>query len=175
MLIKIALIALILIIAVLIYAATRPDTFHVERSVTIKAPPEKIFPLINDFHLWNDWTPYNKDPAMQKTFSGSPLGVGAHYAWEGNKEVGQGEISITEATPPTRVVLNLHIIKPFEGGNNPVVFTLKPADGHTNVTWAMDGQSHFMFKVMGLFISMDNMIGKDFEVGLAQLKVLAEK
>lgn len=175
MLIKISFIIALLLAASLIYALTKSNIFHVERSLNIKAPAEKIFPLINDFHLWNDWTPYNKDPAMKKTYSGSNMGAGAHYAWEGNKEVGQGEISITDSTPPNRVALNLHMIKPFDGGNNLVVFTLQPTDGYTRVTWAMEGQSHFMFKVMGLFISMDNMIGKDFEVGLANLKVLAEK
>jgi uncharacterized protein YndB with AHSA1/START domain len=175
MLIKIIIAIVVVIIAILVYASTKPDTFHVERSVTIKATPEKIFPLINDFHAWNDWTPYNKDPAMIKTFSGAEQGVGASYAWQGNKEVGKGDIRITASTPPHKVELNLHMIEPFEGGNNPVVFSLGAVGDATKVTWAMDGTSHLMFKVMGLFISMDDMVGKDFEVGLSKLKVLAEK
>jgi Polyketide cyclase / dehydrase and lipid transport len=171
----IVLIIAVIIAIVLLYAASKPDTFHVERSITINAAAEKIFPLINDFHAWNEWTPYNKDPAMQKTFSGAEQGVGAHYAWQGNKDVGKGDIHITASTPPHKVELNLHMIEPFEGGNNPVVFSLDAAGDVTKVTWAMDGTSHLMFKVMGLFISMDNMVGKDFEVGLAKLKTVAEK
>ena len=115
MLIKIIIVIVVVIAAILIYASTKPDTFHVERSVTIKAPPEKIFPLINDFHAWNDWTPYNKDPAMKKTYSGSDKGVGTSYAWEGNKQVGRGDITITATTPPSKIEFDLHMIEPFEG------------------------------------------------------------
>lgn len=169
------IIALVVVVAVIvIYAATKPDTFHVERSINIKAPPEKIFPLLNDFHLWNDWTPYNKDPAMKKTYSGSDKGVGASYAWEGNKEVGRGTIAITATMPPEKVVLDLHMIEPFEG-RNVVQFTLQAAGDSTRVTWGMDGKNNFIVKVMGMFFDMDKMVGKDFEVGLAKLKIVAEK
>lgn len=169
------IIALVVVVAVIvIYAATKPDTFHVERSINIKAPPEKIFPLLNDFHLWNDWTPYNKDPAMKKTYSGSDKGVGASYAWEGSKEVGKGNISITGATPPTKIEFDLHMIEPFEGRNK-VVFTLNAAGDSTQMIWSLDDKQKLMVKVMGIFMNMDQMIGKDFEVGLAKLKVLAEK
>ena len=160
--------------AVIIYAATKPDTFHVERSVSIKASPEKIFPFINDFHQWDEWTPYNKDPAMKKTFSGSASGTGAAYAWEGNKEVGKGNITITGTTPPNKVELDLHMIEPFEG-RNVVVFTLNAAGDSTHVIWGMDGKQNFIVKIMGLFFSMDKMVGKDFEAGLAKLKSVAEK
>lgn len=174
MFIKIVLAVVVIIAVILIYAASKPDSFHVERSLNIKAPPEKIFPLINDFHLWNDWTPYNKDPAMKKTFNGNDKGVGAAYAWEGNKEVGKGEISITSATPPNKIGLDLHMIEPFEG-RNVVVFTLNTTGDATQVTWGMDGKQNFIVKVMGLFFSMNKMVGKDFEVGLAKLKTVAEK
>jgi hypothetical protein len=170
----IAIVVVVLIAAILVYAATRPDSFHIERSLSIKAAPEKIFPLINDFHEWDAWTPYNKDPAMKKTFSGNASGKGAAYAWEGNKEVGQGNIEITQSSPPKKVALDLHMIKPFEG-HNQVEFTLKPNGDSTTVTWAMDGKQNFMVKVVGLFFSMDNMVGKDFEAGLAKLKAIAEK
>jgi hypothetical protein len=166
--------ALGLIVAVLLLAATRPDRFHVERSVSIQASAEKIFPLINDFHQWDNWTPYNKDPAMKKSFGGSASGKGATYAWEGNGEVGQGNIEITESTSPTRIALNLNMIKPFEGRNQ-VVFSINTADKASTVTWGMDGSQNFVVKVMGLFFSMDQMVGKDFEVGLGRLKGLAEK
>lgn len=170
----ILLAVVIIIVGILIYAATKPDVFHVERSVTIKAPQEKIFTLLNDFHLWNDWTPYNKDPAMKKTYSGNASGVGAAYAWEGNKDVGKGEIMITATTPPETIEMDLHMIEPFEGRNR-VVFTLSASGDTTKVTWNLYDKPKFMLKVMGLFLNMNNMIGKDFEVGLARLKTLAEK
>jgi hypothetical protein len=170
----VAIVIVVLIAIVLIYAATRPDTFHVERSISIKAAPEKIFPLINDFHQWNEWTPYNKDPAMKKIYSGNTSGKGAAYAWEGNKEVGKGAISITGTTPPTKVEFDLHMIEPFEG-HNQVIFTLNTTGDSTAVTWGMDGTRNYIVKVMGLFLSMDQMVGKDFETGLAKLKALAEK
>ncbi len=170
----IALTIIGLIAIVLIYAATRPDTFQVERSVDIKAPPEKIFAFINDFHRWQEWTPYDKDPAMKKTYGGSAMGKGATYAWEGNKEVGKGEISITDATSPGKVELALHMIAPFEGRNH-VVFTMLPQGDATHVVWAMDGSSPYPAKLIGLFMDMDKMIGKDFEVGLAKLKTAAER
>lgn len=174
MFIKIIFLVIVIIAAVLIYAATRPDTFHVERSISIKASPEKIFAFINDFHQWNDWTPYNKDSAMKKTYSGSDRGVGAHYAWEGNKEVGKGEITITATTPPNRIVMDLHMIEPFEG-HNVVTFTLNAAGDSTNVTWSIDDKHKLMVKVIGLFLNLDKMIGRDFEAGLAKLKTVAEK
>ena len=173
MLIKIALVIVILIAVIVIYAASKPDDFHVERSVSIHASAPKIFALINDFHLWNDWTPYNKDPNMQKTYSGSALGVGAHYAWEGNKDVGKGEITIRTSTPSQRIEFDLHMIEPFEG-HNLAAFTLTPDGANTKVTWSLDDKQKLLVKVMSLFMDMDKMIGKDFEVGLAQLKVLAE-
>ncbi len=172
---KLILIAVVVIIAaILIYATTKPDTFHVERSISIKAAPEKIFAIINDFHLWNEWTPYDRDPAMKKTYGGSATGKGATYAWEGNSDVGQGDIAITDTSPPNKVVLELHMIKPFEARNE-VVFTLNPTGDSTNVTWGMDGKNNLISKVMGLFFSMDNMIGKDFEAGLAKMKTVAER
>jgi uncharacterized protein YndB with AHSA1/START domain len=172
---KLILILMVLaIVAVLIFALRKPNTFHVERSIDIKATPEKIFSLINDFHQWALWTPYDKDPSMKKTYGGSASGKGATYAWEGNKEVGQGNITITDTATPNKVVLDLNFIRPFEGAHNLVVFTLDSSGDFTKVMWAMDGESHFMFKVMGLFIDMDNMIGKDFAAGLAKMKIVAE-
>jgi uncharacterized protein YndB with AHSA1/START domain len=174
MLVKIIIAIVVVIAAIVIYASTKPDNFHVERSITIKAPPEKIFPLINDFHAWNDWTPYNKDPAMKKTYSGSDQGVGAAYAWEGNKEVGRGDITITGTTPPNKIEFDLHMIEPFEG-HNKVAFTLTVAGDSTQMTWSLDDKQKLMVKVMGMFMDMDLMIGKDFEVGLLGLKTLVER
>jgi uncharacterized protein YndB with AHSA1/START domain len=172
---KIILIVVVVLLAiVLIYAATKPDTLHVERTIDIKASPEKLFPLINDFQQWGAWSPYNKDPAMKKTYSGSASGKGAIYAWEGNKEVGQGEITIVDSTPPREIVMALHMIKPFEGHNH-VVFSLDAKGDATTVTWTLEDKHTYFMKVMSLFLNLDKMIGGDFETGLARLKAIAEK
>lgn len=170
----IAITVIVLLAIIMIYAASRPDTIHVEREISINAPQEKIFALINDFHQWNEWTPYNKDPAMKKTYSGNTSGKGAIYAWEGNKDVGQGEITITDSTPPNEIALDLHMISPFEGRNS-VVFTLSKMGDSTQVTWSLICKQNYVAKIMGLIFNMDKMIGGDFEVGLAKLKIIAEK
>jgi uncharacterized protein YndB with AHSA1/START domain len=165
----------VLIAVVLILALTKPGTFRVERTTSIKAPPEKIFPLVNDFQNWSSWSPYEKkDPAMKRTFSGPPSGKGAVYEWDGDKNVGQGRMEITGSTPPSNVTLDLDFVKPFEA-HNTVVFTLAPQGDSTTVTWAMQGPANFISKVMQVFINMDKMVGTDFEAGLANLKALAEK
>lgn len=163
-----------LIAVVLIYAATRPDTFQVERSIEINASPETVYPHIADFRLWQAWTPYDKDPAMKKTYGGAASSKGASYAWEGNKEVGKGDIAITDAAPPGKIEMELHMIEPFEGRNH-VVFTLAPHRDATLVTWAIDGKNNFMSKIVCLFMDMNKMIGGDFEKGLGRLKAVVEK
>ena len=175
MLKKIIIGIVILIGAILVYAATKLDTFSVERTTSIKAAPEKIFLLINDLHKWDSWSPYEKkDLAMKRAYSGAASGKGSVYAWEGNREVGKGSIEITETSPPSRIQIKLDMLKPIEG-HNIVAFSLEPKGDVTNVTWAMHGPSPYISKVMGVFINMDNMIGKDFEAGLANLKAAAEK
>ena len=174
MLTTIAIALAALIAGLLIYASTKPDNFHVERSVTIKVSADKIFPLINDLHKWDAWTPYNKDPAMKKTFSGSESGQGAHYAWEGNKDVGKGEITLVATTPPNKLEFDLHMITPFEGRNK-ASFTLDAAGDATKVTWSLDDKHNLLLKTMTIFMNMDNMIGKDFELGLERLKTVVEK
>jgi len=165
----------LLVAAVLAFAATRPDSFSVRRAASIQASPEKIFPLINDFSRWSAWSPYEKkDPAMKRSFSGPAAGKGAVYAWEGNGEVGQGRMEIADAVAPSRVTLKLDFVKPFEA-HNKVDFTLEPKGGATEVTWAMDGPMPFISKVVTLFVDMDRMVGGDFEAGLANLKAIAEK
>jgi hypothetical protein len=178
-LLTIALTAIVIPIAlILIYASTKPDIFHVERSIGIKASPEKIFPFINDFRLWDAWTPYNKDPMMKKIYSGKDSGKdsgkGAHYAWEGNKEVGKGNITIIDTTPPNKLMFDLHMMAPFEG-RNVVTISLKPSGDSTNLTWRLEDKHNLMLKVVTLFVNLDNTIGKDFEVGLVRLKVISEK
>jgi uncharacterized protein YndB with AHSA1/START domain len=179
MLETVAIIAVVLAIAlaaVLILAATKPDTFRVQRTAVVKAPPEKIFPLISSFHQWATWSPWeNKDPAMKRTYSGSESGRGAVYAWEGNKNVGSGRMEILNATSPSKIVIKLDFFKPFEG-HNTAEFTLLPQGGATttNITWIMHGPASFMSKVMQVFMNLDKMIGKDFEAGLSNLKQLTE-
>ena len=163
------------IAGILIYAATKPDTLRVQRTASINAPAEKIFPLVNDLKAWSAWSAYEtKDPQMKRTFSGAPSGKGAIYEWDGDNNVGKGRMEIIDATPPSKVVIKLDFIKPFEG-HNTAEFTMEPKGGSTNVTWAMYGPSPFMSKVIGTFIDMDDMIGKDFAAGLAKLKAVAEK
>jgi hypothetical protein len=165
----------VLIIGVLIFAATRPDMFRVQRSASIKAPPEIIFAFINDFNRWGAWSPWEKkDPAMKRTFGATASGLGAVYSWEGNKNVGQGSMEIVESTPSSLVRIKLDFLKPLEA-HNIAEFALAVQGDTTNVTWAMYGPATFITKLMGVFVSMDRMVGKDFEAGLANLKAVAEK
>lgn len=152
-----------------------PASFTVKRSLDIRAPADRLFPLIADFNAWSAWSPYEKrDPAMKRRFSGSPSGVGAIYEWDGNRNVGQGRMEILESTPPSKVRIDLQFMKPFKA-HNVAEFTFEPHGQNTTVTWAMYGPTTLMSRVMGLFINMDKMIGKDFEAGLQNLKALAEK
>lgn len=170
--IAIAVVALIVIF--LVYASTRPDTFRIERSTSIQAPPQKIFPLINDFHSWGSWSPWEKiDPDMKRTFSGAPSGPGSVYEWAGDANIGQGRMEIATATPASKVLIDMHFIAPFEA-HNTAEFTLEPQGDSTKVTWAMYGPNTFVGKVIGIFMSMDKMIGDNFEAGLAAMKAIAE-
>ena len=169
------IIVMVLIAGILIFAATKPDSFRVQRSAAIKAPPEKVFALINDFKAWSAWSPWEKkDPAMKRTFGAVTIGKGAHYAWEGNKDVGQGSMEITESAASSKIALKLDFLKPFEA-HNTVEFTLAAQGGTTDVVWTMDGPANFISKLIQVFVSMESMVGKDFESGLANLKAAAEK
>jgi len=172
---KIAVVVAVLVAGILVYAATRPDTFRVERSTSIKASPEKIFPLINDFHRWEAWSPWEKiDPAVRRSYLGADAGKGAVYIWMGNKDVGQGNMKIIESTPSSNVLIKIDFIKPFEA-HNTIEFTLERQGDAAKVTQAMYGPSPFLSRLMGLFCSMDKMVGQKFEEGLAGLKAIAEK
>ena len=174
----IAVVAVILAIAiaiVLILAATKPARFSVRREATVRAPAEKIFPLINDFHQWVAWSPYeHRDPALKRTYGGAESGKGAVYAWDGNNKVGSGRMEILESAAPSKIVIKLDFFKPFEG-HNTAEFTLQPQGDGTHVTWLMHGPAPFMNKLMQVFMNLDNMIGKDFEAGLVNLKNVTEK
>ncbi len=167
-------VVVVVVAALLGFAATKPDAYRVQRIASIKAAPEKIFALINDFHRWGSWSPWEKlDPGMKKTHSGAANGQGAVYEWEGNKKVGKGRMEITQTSPPSKVTIKLDFLKPFEA-HNTAEFTLDGQGDSTNVTWAMHGRQPYMFKVMTLFLSMDKMVGKDFETDLANLKSITE-
>jgi hypothetical protein len=171
----IAGVIVVLIVAIIAFAATRPNSFRVERAASIKAPPAKVFDIINDFHNWGGWSPWEKlDSTMKKTHSGPANGKGAIYEWEGNNKVGKGRMEITDSLPSSKVTIKLDFFKPFEA-HNTAEFTLAAQGDLTHVTWAMHGPSPFMIKVMQIFMSMDKMVGKDFETGLANMKALAEK
>ena len=175
MLKTIAIVVAVLIAGILIFATTKPDTFRVQRSADIKAPPAKVFTLINDFKAWGAWSPWEKkDPAMMRTFGAVTSGKGAQYAWDGDKNVGQGSMEITESTPPSKIALKLDFLKPFEA-HNIVEFTLAAQGDTTNITWTMHGPANFISKLMQVFVNMDSMVGKDFEAGLTNLKAAAEK
>jgi len=170
----IGIIVVVLLAGLLGFAATRPDTFRYQRTASINAPPQKILPLILDFHNWTYWSPWEKlDPALRRTYGGAASGKGAVYEWEGNKKAGQGRMEITEASP-SKVLIKLDFLKPFEA-HNTAEFNLEPRGDATTITWAMYGPNPFIAKVMCLFVNMDKMVGKDFEAGLANLKAAAEK
>lgn len=171
----IAVILAIVLAAILVLAATKPNMIRVQRMIDIQAPADRIFPLISDFHDWAKWSPYEtKDPAMKRTHSGAGSGRGAVYAWDGNKNVGSGRMEILEASAPSRIVIKLDFFTPFEG-HNTAEFTMLPQGDATRVSWVMVGPAPFMSKLIQVFINLDNMIGRDFEVGLANLKTLTEK
>lgn len=162
------------VVAVLVLAMRRPDTFRIERTVAIDAPPERIFPLIADLRAFAGWSPFEaKDPAMKRAYSGPASGPGATYDFDGNNQVGKGRVRITGAEPPRRVTMTLDMHSPMEA-HNVVEFTLAPSGGTTTVTWSMHGPSPFIGKLLGVFMDMDGMVGRDFEAGLAALKAAAE-
>lgn len=159
----------------LIHAATRADTFRVERHVVIDRQAAEIFPLLEDFHKWASWSPWEElDPALRRTYGGADRGKGAIYEWEGNSKVGKGHMEIIRTEPPTHLTIDLSFIRPFKA-ENAAAFDLEPQGAGTEVTWAMYGPLPFASKLMSTFVSMDRMIGKDFEKGLAKLKAAAEQ
>ena len=174
MLTTVAILVGLVIVALLVFAASKPDTFQVQRSVTIEAPPETIYPLISDWHNFLTWSPFEKDPAMKRTFSGAASSKGAIYEWDGNKKVGAGRIEIIEAAAPSRLLMQLDMIRPMKAQNT-VEFTLVRKGSTTHVTWAMTGKVPLMGKLMSLVMDCEKMCGSQFEEGLAKLKSVAEE
>ncbi len=179
---KVLVLLLIGVGGFLVFAATRPDNYRVERSQRIDAPAEVVYAHLDNFKSWAAWSPWEKrDPAMKKTFDGPTSGVGAGYAWEGNKDVGQGRMTIIESKPPrggsseaAALSIRLEFIKPFASVAT-AGFIVKPeGDKAVTATWSMEGRNNLMGKAVGVFMNMDKMIGSDFESGLARLKTVAE-
>jgi uncharacterized protein YndB with AHSA1/START domain len=172
--IKTLLLVVVAIIAtILVFASTKPDSFAVTRSATISASPDKVFGLITDFKAFNTWNAWvRKEPSVKLSYSGAASGVGAAYTWVGDKS-GEGGMEITEITAPSKAVMKLDFVKPFKATNR-CEFTLVAQGEQTQVTWSMSGAMPFISKLMSVFVSMDSMIGPDFEVGLANLKIAAE-
>ncbi len=166
----------VMVLAFVVFVATRPAGFRVIRSATMAAPAAKVFAQVNDFHQWAAWSPWEKlDPAMQKTFNGAPSGTGAIYEWNGNKKAGAGRMTITESQPGEVIRIKLEFLKPFQSMNISE-FTFQPQGGNTLLTWTMSGfPDCFMFKAMSLLCNMEKRIGGDFERGLAQMKTIVEK
>jgi hypothetical protein len=162
------------VVVFLIVVAMQPSGFRVERSATIAAPSAVVFPQVNDLHKFQDWSPWAKrDPACKTSFEGPPAGTGAGFHWAGNKEVGEGRMTITESRPNELVRFRLDFLKPF-AATNTAEFAFKPSGNQTVVTWSMSGERNFFFKAFGLFVNCDKMIGSDFEKGLANMKAIAE-
>ena len=150
------------------------DTYTVERSTTIDAPPARVYPQIADFHNWTNWSPWeNLDPELKRTYSGAESGPGAVYSWSGNRKAGQGHMTITDATEPSKVKIDLVFEKPWKAHSDSV-FTILHEGSGSRVVWSLTGEKTFMTRVMGVFKSMDKLIGPDFEKGLAALKATAE-
>jgi uncharacterized protein YndB with AHSA1/START domain len=150
------------------------DMYTVERSTTIEAPPARIYEEVVNFRNWTKWSPWEDlDPDLQRTYSGAESGAGAVYGWSGNRQAGRGHMEITEATEPSKVQIDLVFEKPFKVQNTSL-FTIEPAGSGARVTWALTGKKTLMTKVMGVFTSMDKLIGPDFEKGLGRLTAATE-
>ncbi|MBX3442101.1 MAG: SRPBCC family protein [Planctomyces sp.] len=164
----------VLTAVVLVLAARKPHVFRMQRSITIQAPPERIYESLEDFRNWGAWSPYEKlDPNMQRTYGGAERGVGATYAWSGDSNAGEGRMEIMDATPPNRLALSLDFTRPMEA-SNVVVFTLEPTDSGTQVTWSMEGPNPFLGRIIHVLIDVEGMVGEQFDEGLANLKRVAE-
>ena len=163
-----------IVVVFLIVVATRPAQFSVSRNTMISAPAAAVFPHVDELKKWEAWNPWGKiDPAMKLTYSGPPSGVGASYSWAGNSQVGEGRATITESRPNDLVQLRLEFFKPMAGVST-AEFTFKPQGNQTEVTWAMTGKNNFIAKAMCMFMSMDKMIGGQFEKGLQNMKTVVE-
>ena len=169
MLLPILLGLVVLLALFLVFVATRPAEFSITRAAVIPASPEAVFAFVNDFHLWERWSPWAKmDPNCKNTFTGAASGVGAQFGWSGNNQVGEGHMTITASRPARRIELDLIFSRPMKA-TNLTVFQFEPAPQGTRVTWTMSGRNGFVGKLFGVIINCDKMVGGQFEQGLANL------
>jgi len=174
MLVKIVIGVVVVIGVFAVIVAMRPSDFRVERSAVVAAPAPVVFAQVNDLHNWDAWSPFAKlDPAAKQTFEGPRAGTGAALAWAGNKQAGEGRMTITESRPYELIRFRLDFVKPF-AVTNTAEFTFTSWGDQTAVTWSMSGRQNFMAKAFCMFMSMDKMVGGEFEKGLAQMKSVAE-
>lgn len=174
MIVKLAIVAAVLVGAILVFAATKPGTIRIQRSISIKAQPEKVFAFVNDFHEWHDWAPQDRsDPTMQRSFSGPERGKGAKSEWRSRGSAGKGRMEIVDLSPRD-IKIRVDFEKPFKA-HNINEFTIEMRGDTTFVVWTMQGTNPYLAKVMSVFVDMDRMMGKHFEKGLADLKTAAEK
>jgi len=175
MLKKILVVLAVIVAGFLAFAAAQPALYRVQRSAKIEAPAPVVFAQLSDFKAWAAWSPWEgKDPAMRKTYEGTPGTVGATYAWQGNDQVGEGKMTITGVQAPMELKLRLEFIKPFAAVASTQFIVAPEPDGGVTATWSMDGTNNLMAKIFGLFVNMDKMVGGDFEKGFAKLKQVAE-
>jgi len=174
MLMKILIALAVIVIVFVVVVALRPSEYRVARTLMISAPAAAVFAQVNDFHKWDAWNPWAKiDPAMKQTYAGAPAGAGAVYTWTGNKEVGEGRMTLAESRPHELIRIDLEFLKPF-AATSIAEFTFKPEGNQTVVTWSMAGKVNFVARVIHLFVDMDKMIGANFEQGLADMKSVVE-
>src|SRR5258708_14236900 len=174
MLVKILIALAVIVVVLIVIVALQPSDFRVTRSAAMSAPAPAVFAQVNDFHKWEAWNPWGKiDPAMKQTYEGPPAGTGACYTWVGNGQVAEGRMTITDSHPSDLIRIRLEFKTPF-APTNTAEFTFQPAGGQTVVTWCMFGNKIFLTKAMGLFMSMDKMVGSQFEKGLADMKAVVE-
>ena len=174
MLMKILIALAVIVIVFVVVVALRPSEYRVARTLMISAPAAAVFAQVNDFHKWDAWNPWAKiDPAMKQTYAGAPAGAGAVYTWTGNKEVGEGRMTLAESRPHELIRIDLEFLKPF-AATSIAEFTFEPEGNQTVVTWSMAGKVNFVARVIHLFVDMDKMIGANFEQGLADMKSVVE-
>ena len=163
-----------IVVLFLIIVALRPSDFRIERKATVNAAPAAVFAQVNDFRNWRAWSPWEgRDPNLKRTYEGPGAGNGAVYSWAGNRDVGEGRMTIVESRPGELVRIKLEFLKPF-AATNTAEFTFAPQADGTLTTWSMTGKHNFMAKAFCMFMDMDKMIGGDFEKGLAAMKTVAE-
>jgi len=175
MLKKILIVLVVAVVAFLGFAATRPDTYKVERSTKVDAPAAVVFSQLENFKAWQAWSPWEKlDPQMKKSYEGPPTGVGSGYSWEGNREVGKGKMAITASEPPRLLKIRLEFLEPFAAVAATEFKLVPEGEKATSVTWSMEGNNNLVGKAFSIFMNMDTTLGGQFEKGLAALKSVAE-